>query len=126
MIGRIVLCVVLAFVLVAAAAGIGLYAYNTGVAQGMLDSGKITLPATGVAPMPYRAGPFFHPYGWGFGTCLMPLLFFFIVFLMLRAICFPRHMWGRHFRHWEKGYPPMLDEWHRQMHETKPTDSSKT
>jgi hypothetical protein len=123
--GRIFLCVTLAFVLVAAAAGLGYYAYSVGVAQGMLDSGKITLPATGVAPMPYRAGPFFHPFGFGFGTCLMPLLFFFIVFIMLRAIFFPRH-WHGHWRHWERGYPPMFEEWHTKMHETKSGDSNKS
>jgi hypothetical protein len=123
--GRIVMCVVLAFVLVGAAAGLGVYAYSAGVAQGMLDSGKITLPATGVAPMPYRAGPFFHPFGFGFGTCLMPLLFFFIVFIMLRAIFFPRR-WHGHCRHWERGYPPMFEEWHNKMHENKPTNSSRT
>lgn len=118
--GRFVLGVLLAIVLIVGAVGVGVYAYNAGVAQGMVDSGKVT------APVPYAYpfyGPFFfHPFGWGFGFlgCLFPLLFFFLFFGLLRGI-FWGGRWGwRHHRHWDRdehGVPPMVEEWHRKMHE---------
>ncbi|MDE3091146.1 MAG: hypothetical protein KGJ80_17360 [Chloroflexota bacterium] len=118
--GRFVLGVLLAVVLIVGAVGVGVYAYNAGVAQGMIESGKVVAPATGVAPYPYYGGPFsFHPFGWGFGFlgCLFPLLFFFLFFGLMRAI-FWGGRWGwRHHRHWENGAPPMVEEWHRKMHE---------
>jgi hypothetical protein len=122
MYGRIVLSVLLALVVVALLAGIGFYAYNVGIAQGMVDSGKLAAPTTGMPPSPYYGGRFFyHPFGFGFLGCLMPLLAFFLVFALLRGIFWRAH-WGGHHRHWEKGYPPMLDEWHRKMHESTTTD----
>ncbi len=118
--GRFVLGVLLAVVLIVGAVGVSVYAYNAGVAQGMVDSGKSVAPAAGVAPYPYYGGPFFfHPFGWGFGFlgCLFPLLFFFLFFGLLRGI-FWGGRWGwRHNRHWENGAPPMVEEWHRKMHE---------
>jgi len=122
MYGRIVLAVLLAIVLIVGAAGLGVYAYNVGLAQGMADTGRPAAPATGVAPYPYYGAFFFHPFGWGFGFlgCLFPLLFFFLIFGLLRAVIWgPRWGWHHH-RHWERGehgVPPMVEEWHRKMHE---------
>jgi hypothetical protein len=125
--GRFVLGILLAIVLIVGAVGIGVYAYNVGIAQGMADTGKLTAPATGVAPYPYYAPFFFRPFGWGFGFlgCLFPLLFFFLIFGLIRAMIWgPRWGW-RHHRHWdgdERGIPPMVEEWHHKMHEPKTTD----
>ena len=122
MYGRIVLSVLLALVVVAVLAGIGFYAYNAGIAQGMVDSGKLVTPTTGMSPSPYFGGRFFyHPFGFGFLGCLMPLLVFFLICGLLRGI-FWHGRWGGHHRHWENGYPPMLEEWHRKMHEPKTTE----
>ncbi len=120
--GRIVLAVLLVLVLVALVAGVGIYAFNAGVAQGMVTTGKITVPDQGTAPYPYY-GPFFYrPFGFGFGFlgCLFPLLFFFLIFALFRFI-FWRGAWGWHGprRYWGEGVPPAFDEWHRRAHEPK-------
>ena len=131
--GRFVLGILLALVLIGGAVGIGAMAYNAGVTQGMVASGKAVAPAEGAAPYAYPFyGPFFfRPFGWGFGflSCLFPLLFFFIVFSMLRML-FWGGRWGwRHHRHWDRDehdIPPMVAEWHRKMHEPQaPAGESK-
>lgn len=134
---RLVTALVLFVVLVAGAAGLGLYAYNAGVTRGLADSGKLAAPQAGVAPYVY--GPFFH-YGWfgpGFGllNCLFFLLALGFIFMLVRGIMFvafghrrwgeaggpyafgPRR-WHGPWSHgpWGKDYPPMFDEWHRQAH----------
>ena len=123
--GRIILGVLLVIVLVAGAVGLGVSAYNMGLAQGMAVSGADKAPAAGVAPYPYPffGGPFwFRPFGWGFGFLglLFPLFFFFLIFALLRGI-----FWGGH-RGWRRGpwmdqqtVPPAVEEWHRKMHEPK-------
>lgn len=121
--GRFFFGLLLAIVLIVGAVGIGFYAYNAGVAQGMISSGNTVAPGTGTAPYPYFGGPFFYrPFGWGLGFlgCLFPLLFFFLIFGLLRAVLWgPRWGWHHH-RHWdrdERSIPPMVEEWHRKMHE---------
>jgi hypothetical protein len=117
--GKFVLGILLTLVLVAGAIGVGVNAYNMGVAQGLAASGKLDVPTTGIAPMPY----WYRPMGWhygGFGplSCLFPILFFFLFFGLMRAF-FWRGRWGMHHHghKWEGGVPPMLEEWHRKMHE---------
>ena len=134
--GRFVLGILLAIVLIGGAIGIGAMAYSAGVNQGMVETGKVVAPAAGAAPYSYPLyGPsFFHPFGWGFGflSCLFPLLFFFVVFSMLRMI-FWGGRWGwrhnRHWGHWDQdahGVPPMVEEWHRKMHDPQaPTGGTK-
>ncbi len=123
--GRFVFGLLLAIVLIVGAVGIGVYAYNAGVAQGMAGGGNLVAPATGTAPYPYFGGPFFYrPFGWGFGFlgCLFPLLFFFLIFGLLRGIFWGGHWGWRHHRHWDRDehdVPPMVAEWHRKMHETE-------
>jgi hypothetical protein len=120
--GRFVLGVLLAVVLIVGAVGMGVYAYNVGVTQGMVASGKVIAPTTDVAPVPYYRPSFYRPFGFGFGFlgCLFPLFFLFLLFGVLRAFMW-RGRWGwRHHRHWESGehgIPPMVEEWHRKMHE---------
>ena len=123
--GRVVVGILLAIVLIVGAVVLGSYAYSIGVSQGLATSGK--LPATGVAPVPYPYyGPFFlHPFGWGFGLlgCLFPLLFFLLFFSLIRFVIWgPRWGW-RHHRHWDRDgrdVPPMVEDWHRKMHEPQP------
>jgi hypothetical protein len=121
--GRIVLRVLFALVLIAGAVGLGVYVYNAGVAQGLAASGKLVAPEGGVAPYPYYGGPFFfRPYSFAFAGCLFPLLFIFLVMVLLRGIFWRGHWaWSEHRRRWEKGVPPMLEEWHRKMHESQET-----
>ena len=120
--GRFIIGVLLAIVLIVGAVGIGVYAYNVGVTQGMVTSGKVTPPTAAPYAYPFVGPFFFRPFGWGFGFlgCLFPLLFFFLIFGLLRAILWgPRWGWHHH-RHWERderGIPPMVEEWHRKMHE---------
>ncbi len=117
--GRIVLRMVLALVVIAALVGLGVYVYNAGVAQGLATSGKLVAPEGGVTPYPYYGQPvFFGPFGFGLAGCLFPLLFIFLAVALLRGIFWhgPRAWSGRH-GHWEKGIPPMFEEWHRKAHE---------
>lgn len=97
------------------AAGVGVMAYNAGIAHGIAQSGKIVAPAPGAAPGPY---PYLY-YGWhpwGFGFFFAPLFFIFLFFLIARGF-----MWGAWHRH-GCGYRH-LDEWHRQAHEQKPNQA---
>ena len=125
MYGRIISGVLLTLIAITIVAGVAFYAYNAGIAQGIVQSDKLPAPVSGAAPSPYYYGaPFlFHPFGFGFLGWLVPLFFLFLVFGFLRALFWGAHWrsW-RHYRHWEDGYPPMFEEWHRRMHENKPTD----
>lgn len=118
--GRFVFGLLLTLLIVAGVIGVGAYAYNLGIAQGIADSGKLVAPATGVAPYPYFYRPFgFHPFGWGFGflSCLIPLFIFFVFFSVMRMVFWRARWGGMHHRKWEGGVPPMAEEWHRKMHE---------
>lgn len=120
--GRIVLRMLFALVLIAGAVGVGVYVYNAGVAQGLAASGKLALPDGGVAPYPYYV-PFYRPWGFGFGILglIFPLFGILLIFALLRGVFFGgwRGRWGHaaHHEHWEKGVPPMFEEWHRRAHE---------
>ncbi len=125
--GRIWLSILLVIVLLALLAGIGGYAYNIGVAQGMAQSVRPETPAQGVTPYPYPYwGPFFfRPFGFGFGLfgLLVPLFLFFLFFGLFRAI-FWRGRWGRYGPRgdWGQGVPPAFEEWHRRAHEPNPPE----
>lgn len=120
MTGRIVLGVLLFIVLIVAIGGVGTYAYNVGLAQGVAQADKLPAPATGPVPYyPYYGGPFFfHPFGFGFGFLglLFPLFFFFLIFALVRGI-FWGGRWGH--RRWmaEGNVPAPFEEWHRKAHE---------
>jgi len=134
---RIITGLILLVVLVGGAAGLGYLAYNAGVNQGLAQS-RLAAPATGAAPVPY-AWPYapFGFWGPGFGVlnCLFALFVIGFIFLLFRGIMFvvfgPRHWgwrrwangpegagegYGWHHRRWAGGFPPFLDEWHRQAH----------
>lgn len=119
---RVVFAVLIALVLIAGALGIGAYAYQAGVAQGMIDSGRVVPPPAGAPFYPYYGPFFFRPFGWGFGLlgCLFPLLFFLLFFALLRGF-FWRGRWGGQ-REWQNGLPPAFDEWHRRAHESQTSE----
>lgn len=121
--GRIIFNIVLALVVIAALAGLGVTVYNAGVAQGLAASGKLVVPEGGAAPYPYYA-PFYRPWGFGLG-CLgfvFPLLFVLLILGALRGLFFGgwrrRWGWGSPHGEWPKGVPPMMEEWHRKLHES--------
>lgn len=129
MFGRFLLVVLLVVVLVGGAAAFGYYTYNMGVAQGMAANGTAVTPApvTGVAPYPYYAPFFFHPFGFGWGlfACFFGFLFIFLIFALLRGLFWGRRGWGHPgmYAGWRGGWdpdrpvPPMVQELHRKLHE---------
>ncbi|MEW5958269.1 MAG: hypothetical protein AB1801_11125 [Chloroflexota bacterium] len=122
---RVVLGILLALALIAGAAGLGAYAYNLGVAQGLVQSGKLSdlPPGAEMRAYPYYyGGPFwFHrPFGFGFLGCFGPLLFLFLIFVLFRGLWWGGrwgHGHGWSHGHWDRGVPPMFEEWHRQAHQ---------
>ena len=143
---RIIFGILLALVLIAGAAAIGLTAYRIGVVQGLADSGKLVAPEIDGAPgagYPFYGGFYHRPFGfgpwgggWGFGfgflQCLVPLILFFLFFSLLRGLFGWRRPWGwgwggHHHGQgpWGKGAPPMFEEWHRQAHGQTPPPSSE-
>jgi hypothetical protein len=131
--GKVWLRIFAGLVLLAAIAGIAVFAFNAGAAT------HIQLPAasTGQARYPYYCYPFWRPFpffGFGFG-CFGPLIALLLLFLAFRALSFlfwgPRWGWRhgmrRGWRHsWddESGVPPMFREWHDRAHgQTTPPES---
>jgi len=128
---RILWRVVVVIVLIAAILGIGVYAYNIGMAQGLAQ--KVQVPVGSPAQMPHMY--YGHPtFGFGFGLlgCLVPLFLFVLVFGSLRMLFWHGPMgWGRmHQRRWNwhdengKDVPPFFAEWHRRAH-AGPEDEKK-
>ncbi len=119
-----------ALLLVVILAGVAIFAYNAGLAQGVAAAPATSSANPGTAPYPYYyGGPFFfRPFGFPFFGfpflgCLFPLLFFFLIFFALRFLFWrgPR-FWGGYGggRHGSQTPPPYFEEWHRQAHEPKP------
>jgi hypothetical protein len=131
---RIFWRILAAVVLIAAIVGIGVYAYNLGIAQGLLQNSQVQAVAPG--QMPYV--PFWHPVpgfgiGFGFLGCLLPLFLLFLVFGSVRAL-FWHGPWGwRHMHHgdWDwreehrRGVPPIFDEWHQRAHNAQQEQEKK-
>jgi len=118
--------VLVVVVLIAALAGLGAYAYNLGMVQGLAQ--KVALPGgqpVQPVPAPYMYYGYPH-FGFGFGLlgCLIPLFLLFLFFGSLRALLWhgPMGWGGMHRRHWAmrdengKGVPPFFEEWHRRVH----------
>jgi len=120
---RILVGVLLVLAVVGIVGGIATYSYNSGVAQGLAQSGKLPVPGPGAGPYPaypypvYPYGyPFHGPFGFGFFGLLGPILFIFLLFALLRGAFWRGYAWGGHGG---KGVPPRFEEWHRKAHESK-------
>ena len=121
---RILWRVLVVIVLIAAILGIGVYAYNIGMAAGLAQ--KAQVQAVGPAQLPHLY--YGHPFlGFGFGLlgCLIPLFLLFLVFGSLRFLFWrggPKGLGQMHRRHWDwrnengKDLPPFFAEWHRRAH----------
>jgi hypothetical protein len=101
----------IAALVIAGAAAIGVGAYNAGVAQGIVESGRaIGAPQAGI---PYA---YVRPWGFGFFP-FFPLLFLLLFFFVVRGL-----LWrspGRRGCGYGYGYggvPPAFDDWHRRAH----------
>ena len=133
----IVFRIILTVVLLAVVAGLGVFAYNAGVANGLAQN----IQAAGAAgktvqpyPYPYYGMPFARGFGFpgfGFLGCLFPLFLLFVFFGLMRVIFWhgPRD-WRHHRMHghhgdWEEGVPPMFAEWHRRAHGEAPPEEKK-
>ena len=112
--GRTGLVIVLVLVLIAAGVGIGMFAFHAGVAQGLSESGKFTLPWRDVSLHPF-AGHMGRPFGpLGF---MLPLVGILLVFGLFRALCRGRVGDGGFHGYWSDGVPPRFEEWHRGVHQ---------
>jgi len=130
--GRAIVSFLVGLIVVGILVGVGVGIYQAGVAQGVVDAGR--LPAGAVVPVAgygYGYGWGFH--GFGFLGLLFPILFLFLIFGLVRA-AFGR---GRHYGpgwggrgYWGKGYGPGVgpDAWreererqisdlHRRLHD---------
>jgi hypothetical protein len=94
---------------VAAAAGIGVTAYNAGVAHGLAQGAAAAGTAGAAAPYVYGWRP------WGFGFGFFPFFFLLLWFFALRGLFWRgwRGGWGPG----DGGVPPRFEEWHRRAHE---------
>ena len=123
--GRTFAQILLAIILIGAAIGLGVTAYNAGVSAGLAQNGTVT-----VAP----AGPYVgYAWGWGFGHgfgffgFLGGLLFLFLLFGLIRAAFGGGHRrgwggpggWGDGGgRTWEERARETHDAWHREHPDT--------
>jgi len=135
---RTIARVLLAVVLVFGAIGIGVVAYNAGVAHGAaaqaISEGGNVVVAPGAYPVAPYAG---WGWGWGFGNIFFGffgfLIFLFLFFGLLRlAFGGGRGGWGRHGSYgrgpngwtdgdagsWEARARQAHDEWHRSHPDT--------
>jgi hypothetical protein len=130
MTGRTIARILLVVVLVGAAIGIGVTAYDVGLNNGLAQSGHVV-----VAPDGYPIAPYVG-YGWGFGHgfglfgFFGLLLFLFLVFALIRAAFGGRRGWGGwgpghhggsgmsrgdwRGSPWESRAREIHDEWHRE------------
>ena len=106
----------IAALVIAAAAAIGIGAYNAGVAQGIVESGRaVAAPPAGT---PYV---YVWPRPWGFGFFpFFPLFFLIFFFFLVRGLLW-RGPWGDGWGCRYDGVPPAFDEWHRRAHGDQPT-----
>jgi hypothetical protein len=106
--GRAIVSFLFGLLIVGILVGVGAGIYQAGVAQGVVDAGR--LPAGAVVPVAgygYGYGWGFH--GFGFLGLLFPILFLFLIFGLLRAAFGRGRHWGPGWGgrgYWGKGYGP--------------------
>jgi hypothetical protein len=120
---RILWRVLVVIVLIAAILGIGVYAYNVGIAQGLAQKVQVQAAPPVQIPLMYYGHPFI---GFGFGLlgCLIPLFLLFLIFGSLRFLFWRGSMGMGHMHHrrwnWQdensKDVPPFFAEWHHRAH----------
>lgn len=130
---RTVIKIVSALLLVGAIIGLGVFAYNAGVAQGYAINNWSSTGEPSQMPLPYYPsfyGP--HFYGFGFLGCLVPFFLIFLIFFAMRGLFWGGWRdWGTmHHGPWGRGrpgqeMPPVFDEWHRQAHAQPTSDASE-
>ena len=142
---KILFSVILVVALIAA----GVWVYNMGVVQGAAADGELPTVA-GRTFLPYAgmmggyrqgyADNYRHGmmgYGYGMHSFFSPfhflggLIFFFFILALFRAIFFGGwagrrhhhgfHRCGMHHGENENEIPPMVEEWHKKMHEKETT-----
>ena len=118
---RVVRTLVVALLLIAAVTAVASYTYHLGLAQGIVESGRLV----GSNGAPVVA---FWPRPWGFGFGFFPFfpLLFLLFWIFAARALFWRGRWHRYGDGWgSRGVPPMLEEWHRRMHEQQPPSTTK-
>ncbi len=104
----------LLLLVLAAAAAIGIGAYDLGVEHAAQAVGQhaVELPADA---QPAYAHPYPYPHYWGHGFFFFPFVGVLFLFLIARLL-FWRGRWhrGGYCRH--DGVPPAFEEWHRRAH----------
>jgi hypothetical protein len=129
-------------------AGAGAFGYRAGMAQGITQAPAVAKAIEKAAengqvapipPMMYGNGygyyPMFgHHHGFfnPFGAICGSIIFLFLFFGAMKMLFFRRMMWnGGHMhgpwgRHWEGGFPPVFNEWHKRAHgETPESEEGK-
>ena len=110
--GRAIASILFSLLVVAVLVGVGVGIYQAGISQGIVDAGRF--PAGEPVPAPgygYGYGYGFH--GFGFLGLLFPILFFLLLFGLIRAAFWRGRGGGRGWGHgyygpgWGKGYGPM-------------------
>jgi hypothetical protein len=108
---RLLRALAIGTLIIAAAAAIGIGAYNAGLAQGIAESGRmIAAPPAGT---PYV---YVWPRPWGFGFFpFFPIVFFVLFFFLVRGLLW-RGRWHGGWGYRYGGVPPAFEEWHRRAH----------
>jgi hypothetical protein len=118
--GRIAFRIFLGLLVLALLAGVAVFAYNAGLARELALNGQLQAGIAEGAPYRYfYGGPLFlWPFGFPFLGCLFALAILFLFGAFMRGLFWhsPRR-WERMHRRWEKGVPPIFDEWHQRAHE---------
>lgn len=131
---RIFWRILAAVILIVAVVGIGVYGYNLGIAQNLVQNGQVQALTPG--QMPYAPYWFpVHGFGFGFGFlgCLVPLFLLFLFFGSMRALFWHGPWSWRHmhhgYRNWReehgRGVPPFFDEWHQRAHKSQSEEDGK-
>jgi hypothetical protein len=147
--GRAIVTFLVGLIVVGILAGIGVGIYQAGLAQGVVDAGR--LPAGAVVPV---AG---YGYGWGWGFhggfgvfgLLFGIFFLFLIFGLIRAAFGRGRGWGPGWGgrgYWGKGYGPgwggpggsmgpdawreerdrQISDLHRRLHEEEAKSGTST
>ena len=126
--GRFFIRVVAVLVLVAVVAGLGVSAYNAGVAAGVNQAVQQAVQNGQPVPVvPYAYGPYWHGGGFGFFGIFFWIIGFFLIIGLLRA-AFGMGRWGGGWGRGGHGPGRMggpgayfgrgeqIADWHRELH----------